>query len=304
MGNAGYGVFIGVAGGGLRSSSVSASRRSRRCTASWCRSFCSAFSLVDGLVPSGESPSFQSSVGSWSDLVEVSDVPSQPPVVISVTRMVSAVRSLSVTCCGCADRSLPLCGPGPRGRGRRHREALGCQGGRRWTAHRTGHPQQVAGARALDVPGDRRPGSGTAAAGRAASLRGRRGDPCLGLVGWAITCDDTEKARDEARARGFDPGDVIDGHRRTPEGSTLRWRLTSNALTAGVVPFLISWGDTPHPAASAPSGITLASFHIEHPDPPSVTARLHALGAEVEVRPAPQPALVVGLLGPNGRDEL
>lgn len=125
-----------------------------------------------------------------------------------------------------------------------------------------------------------------------------------GLVGWAITCDDIEKVRDEARAREFDPGDVIEGHRRTPEGNTLRWRLTSNALTAGLVPFLISWGDTPHPAASAPSGLTLASFHLEHPDPPSVTARLHALGAEVEVRPAPQPALVVGLLGPNGRDEL
>jgi hypothetical protein len=125
-----------------------------------------------------------------------------------------------------------------------------------------------------------------------------------GLVGWAVTCDDIEKARDEARAKGFDPGDVIEGNRRTADGDMLRWHVTRNALTAGVIPFLISWGDTPHPAASAPSGLTIESLHIEHPDPPFVTTRLHALGAEVEVRPAPQPALVAELMGPNGRHEL
>jgi hypothetical protein len=125
-----------------------------------------------------------------------------------------------------------------------------------------------------------------------------------GLVGWAVTCDDIEEAVDRARAKGFDPGDIIDGQRLTAEGDMLRWRLTSNALTAGVVPFLISWGDTPHPATSAPPGLTLESLHIEHPDPAFVTARLHAIGAEVAVRRAREPALVVGLTGPNGHDEL
>jgi hypothetical protein len=125
-----------------------------------------------------------------------------------------------------------------------------------------------------------------------------------GLVGWALTCEDIDEAVARARTMGFDPGDVIDGHRLTADGTTLRWRLTSNALTAGVVPFLISWGDTPHPAATAPPGLTLESLHIEHPDPMSVTASLHAMGATVEVRSADEPALVLGVSGPNGHTEL
>lgn len=68
-----------------------------------------------------------------------------------------------------------------------------------------------------------------------------------GVVGWALQCDDIDRAIREARARGFDPGDAIDGHRRTAKGTELRWRLTRNALTAGVIPFLISWGDPPTP---------------------------------------------------------
>ncbi len=125
-----------------------------------------------------------------------------------------------------------------------------------------------------------------------------------GLVGWALACDDIEGALGEARAKGYDPGDMIDGHRLTATGTMLRWRVTSNALPAGVVPFLISWGDTPHPAITAPPGLTLESLHIEHPDPASVMAYLHCLDAQVEVRPAREPALVARVKGPSGRDEI
>ncbi|GAB2805742.1 VOC family protein [Lentzea nigeriaca] len=105
-----------------------------------------------------------------------------------------------------------------------------------------------------------------------------------GLVGWALSCDDIEQAREAAAVAGFDPGAVIDGQRQTASGEVLRWRLTSNALTGGVVPFLISWGDTPSPALSAPAGLVLESLHVEHPDPALITPRLRALGADVEVR--------------------
>ncbi|MFC3889841.1 VOC family protein [Lentzea rhizosphaerae] len=118
-----------------------------------------------------------------------------------------------------------------------------------------------------------------------------------GLVGWAITCDDIDQARTAAATAGFDPGAVIDGQRRTASGDVLRWRLTSNALTGGVVPFLISWGDTPSPAISAPPGLVLESVHVEHPEPALITSCLHALGASVEVRSAPEPALVAVISG-------
>ncbi|MGE5830522.1 MAG: VOC family protein [Micromonosporaceae bacterium] len=125
-----------------------------------------------------------------------------------------------------------------------------------------------------------------------------------GLVGWALACDDIAAALSTARAAGFDPGDVIDGHRVTPDGILLRWRLTRSALSAGVVPFLIAWSDTPHPAASAPQGLVLESLRIEHPDPSSVIGPLRALGAAIDVRPAHEAALVARVNGPRGSGEI
>jgi hypothetical protein len=121
-----------------------------------------------------------------------------------------------------------------------------------------------------------------------------------GLVGWAITCPDIDAAVAEARSRGYDPGEVADMQRATPTGAVLRWRLTLNAIPGSLVPFLISWGDTEHPARSAPRGLILESFYLEHPDPASLAPVLHALGADAEIRPAAAPALIAHLSGPNG----
>jgi alkylhydroperoxidase family enzyme len=93
---------------------------------------------------------------------------------------------------------------------------------------------------------------------------------------------------------------VVDGQRAEPAGTVLRWRMTSGELADGLAPFLISWGDTEHPARSAPRGLTLEAFHIEHPDPPSLLPALAALGADAEIRPAAETALVAHLSGPHG----
>jgi hypothetical protein len=124
------------------------------------------------------------------------------------------------------------------------------------------------------------------------------------LAGWALGCDDIDAAVAAARRHGYDPGDVIDGRRVGPTGTALRWRMTSSQTAGGLVPFLISWGDTEHPAASAPRGLTLEAFSIEHPDPGSLAPLLTALGADVEIKPAGTAALVARLSGPNGRTVL
>jgi hypothetical protein len=46
------------------------------------------------------------------------------------------------------------------------------------------------------------------------------------VVGWALATDDIAAAPTTARAKGFDPGDVVDGHGVTPTGRLLHWRLT------------------------------------------------------------------------------
>jgi len=121
-----------------------------------------------------------------------------------------------------------------------------------------------------------------------------------GLVSWALACDDIDAAIATARGRGYDPGEAADGQRTAPDGTVLRWRLTHNAMPGSLIPFLISWGGTEHPARSAPPGLTLEAVSLEHPDPPSLAPVLAALGADVEIRPAAAAALVARISGPNG----
>jgi hypothetical protein len=121
-----------------------------------------------------------------------------------------------------------------------------------------------------------------------------------GLVGWAIACDDIDAAVADARRHGYDPGEVAGMQRAGPTGVVLRWRSTRNAMPGGLIPFLISWGDTTHPASSAPRGLILESFHLEHPDPASLAPMLSALGVDVPVRQAAAPALIAHIGGPNG----
>jgi hypothetical protein len=124
------------------------------------------------------------------------------------------------------------------------------------------------------------------------------------LAGWALACDDIDAAVAAARSHGYDPGDVVDGRRVGPTGTALRWRMTISRTAGGLAPFLISWGDTEHPATSAPRGLSLEAFYIEHPDPGSLAPLLTALGADVEIKPAAAAALIARLGGPNGRTVL
>jgi hypothetical protein len=124
------------------------------------------------------------------------------------------------------------------------------------------------------------------------------------LVGWALGCDDIDAAVAAARERGYDPGDPIDMRRTTPSGEVLRWRLTLNALGGGPLPFLIAWGDSPHPAVSAPRGLVLESVDIEHPEPGEIAGALAALGADATLVPAAKAALVARVRCHTGIEEV
>jgi hypothetical protein len=124
------------------------------------------------------------------------------------------------------------------------------------------------------------------------------------LVGWAVSTGDIDAAIAQARAAGFDPGDSFPMERTTDNGVVLRWRLTLNALDGGPVPFLIDWGETEHPARSAPAGVMLERLEIEHSDPVALSKTLQALGIDVAVKSAESTALVAQVRGPTGVKEL
>ncbi len=110
------------------------------------------------------------------------------------------------------------------------------------------------------------------------------------LVGVAIHPVDPESI-EEVVARmvgaGFDPGAVSSMGRVRPDGVELTWRLTrSKATSAGAdlgLPFVIDWGSTETPAASAPVAGSLRTLSIRSADA-RVREVWTALGvAQVEV---------------------
>lgn len=118
------------------------------------------------------------------------------------------------------------------------------------------------------------------------------------LVTWAVRTNEIERL---AAAAGLGP--VSEGRRERADGSWLTWRLTDpyEERLGGVVPFLIDWGDTPHPARSAPGDAELLTLRLEHPAPGVVRARLNRLGLEMEVTEGERPGLAA-LVRAGGRE--
>ncbi len=111
------------------------------------------------------------------------------------------------------------------------------------------------------------------------------------LVTWSARCDSLERVVHTAAQNGVLLGEILSGSRiRLPED--------------GLVPFLIDWGSSPHPAASAATGLSLVELRAEHSNPRSLTRSLGALGVYLPVIQASQNALVATIDSPKGRVEL
>ncbi len=152
-----------------------------------------------------------------------------------------------------------------------------------WFAERTG---------VVAAPGGAHP-TGTANALVALTVDGARGPQYIELIGpnpertdpalpetfgiatltgpsvqaYAVHPADIEATVATARAGGYDPGDVSDLSRRTPDGTLLEWRLTRGENRRIDVPFLIDWGTTPQPGLSDIPVIELVSLVRTEPDP-------------------------------------
>ena len=118
------------------------------------------------------------------------------------------------------------------------------------------------------------------------------------LAGWAIRTAKLNFVVTGARERGYDPGDMVGMSRQGGDGESMTWRLTMPKDT--LIPFLIEWGDTPHPSTRGLPQLTLESFAGEHPDPASLRQALGALGVGLTLRRAPHTRLTAVLVGPAG----
>jgi hypothetical protein len=87
------------------------------------------------------------------------------------------------------------------------------------------------------------------------------------LVTWAASAAAIEELAARAKHAGVALGPLGTGRRTRADGVGLAWRFTDPATVVcdGIVPFLIDWGTSPHPALTAPDGGVLLSLRADIP---------------------------------------
>ena len=120
------------------------------------------------------------------------------------------------------------------------------------------------------------------------------------LATWVLRAEDIE----DVHARAAAPaglGAIQEGQRDNPDGTRVRWRITSPFLFPcdGVVPFLIAWGDTPHPGTRLPEAGRLVELAVAHPAPARVHTAFDALGIDVPIAVG-APRIVAVVETPSG----
>lgn len=123
------------------------------------------------------------------------------------------------------------------------------------------------------------------------------------LTAWAAKSGDLDQRRDRAVRHGVPLGEVRSGARHRADGVVFSWRHTDPEppVAGGVIPFLIDWGQSPHPSRAAAHGASLVDFRIEHPDVDGVRRMLRAVDLDVVVTNAAEAALVAVVAGRYGR---
>jgi len=126
------------------------------------------------------------------------------------------------------------------------------------------------------------------------------------MLTWAAKGRHLESIVSQAENDGIALGCVLSGSRNRPDGSVLAWKLTDphRLLADGLIPFFIDWGDSPHPATSAPTGCALIALRAEHPNAIHVRKQLERLGLGLPVAEGAVPALIATIRTPQGIVEL
>ena len=112
---------------------------------------------------------------------------------------------------------------------------------------------------------------------------------------WAIHSASIQQEAQILSAYKAELGIVEPGERQRADGNWLRWQLTCPLPSpeVEVIPFLIDWGDSPHPSAQVPRVSKNFKIEIYHPQPAQIQAVYDQLGSEVKVRAAARAAIEV-----------
>ena len=114
------------------------------------------------------------------------------------------------------------------------------------------------------------------------------------LIGYALSTTDLGGAAAGLGNAGLEVLGPAAGSRETPDGHTLQWQALAigGHDFGGYLPFLIDWGNSPHPAMTSPGGVNVRSFKVQHPRGDELAHICRdVLGADLEISTAEAPSL-------------
>jgi len=122
-------------------------------------------------------------------------------------------------------------------------------------------------------------------------------------AGFALGMRDAQASAAYLKRRGLEPGDVRTGGREKPDGTKLSWRTVSLSgldFGKGTFQFAIEWLSEPHPARTAPGGVSLDRVILSGPSAASLAPLVADTGVPFELRPDAAPDMAFVLATPNG----
>lgn len=124
------------------------------------------------------------------------------------------------------------------------------------------------------------------------------------VMGWAVAPSDFDTVVASLNAQGLPIGPVVSHRRLLPSGEELVWQMTEpvpvDTDEPVVMPFLIDWAKSTHPADRLPAGLTLQAVEIATPSSSELQRLVSSLEVPVRVVHGDVPRFSVTLSGPTG----
>lgn len=122
------------------------------------------------------------------------------------------------------------------------------------------------------------------------------------LIHWAAQVTGIHQVIETAKKQQVPIGALSAGSRTRMSGQVISWMLTEpmKGPDGGVLPFLIDWEDSDHPAESLPQKCRLLQLEARHPEPTLIKKQLQVLGLEIPVELGIRPQLLAQIQTPNG----
>ncbi len=122
------------------------------------------------------------------------------------------------------------------------------------------------------------------------------------LIHWAAKVSPIQTFVELAKEHQLPIGVLSGGSRTKLNGDVISWTLTEPVSDSegGIIPFLIDWEGSVHPAASLDQKCTLLEISAEHPNPQVVVQQLKHLGIHITIRKGATPKISAIIKSPRG----